>query len=397
MKRNILIVMTSLYNGGAERSLINLLNEIDKEKYNIDLLLFKEKGIFIEELPKNINLLKTPEEIKALYGMNSKINIAYARNSLIRIFGTFYSKLLSNNYDKSRQIRWKKFYTKNIRKLEKSYDIAIAYVNFEPLYFVVDKVKATKKIVWVHGDYNSYDLDNIAKSFNYKYFEKCNKVITISHICESVLKQNFPQLKNKIIMLPNINSKSAIEHKSLEYVPNELKSDNFNILSIGRLDYIKGFDMAINAAKYLKKDGIEFKWFILGDGKERKNLKGLIKKLNLEENVFLLGTKSNPYPYIKKCDLFVQSSRYEGKSMVLDEAKILKKIILVTNYQSAKDQIVNGKNGVIVEITPEDIYRGIKSIIINNEMRNKMQQFILKNENLEGDNIIEKYYKLFDE
>ena len=395
MKKNIFIVMTSLYNGGAERSLINLLNEIDYEKYEVDLLLFQKKGIFIEELPNMVNLIETPFEMSVLYGAKFKVSIRYLKLKFIRFIGTVYSKLVTKNIRIGKQLRWKKFFEKRIPKINKKYDIAIAYVNGEPVYFVGDKVNAQKKIAWVHNDYDAYKFNQKAKKFDKKYFEKFDAVISISDVCVDILKKNFPDISENFFMLPNISSAKTIEKKSNEFIPSEIKGDRINIISIGRLSYQKGFDIAIESAKILKEENIKYNWLIIGNGEDRKELKKMIEKNGVKDNVFLIGTQKNPYPYIKCCDIVVQSSRYEGKSVVLDEAKILKKLIVTTNYQSVHDQIIDKKEGIIVDIEPKKIAEGILLIINDKKVTKDISKYMADKQ---YDNVSEmkKYYEILE-
>jgi glycosyltransferase involved in cell wall biosynthesis len=171
--------------------------------------------------------------------------------------------------------------------------------------------------------------------------------------------------------------------------------EKINIVSVGRLNYQKGFDIAIEACKQLKKDGYDFVWNILGEGEERGKLEKMIKEYHLEDMFILGGIKENPYPYIKQADIYVQPSRFEGKSIAIDEAKILNKPILVTNFSTAKDQINDQINGLIVDMNPECIYNGIKQLIDSDELRRKLSQN-LSNEELGTEKEIEKLYKMFD-
>jgi glycosyltransferase involved in cell wall biosynthesis len=151
--------------------------------------------------------------------------------------------------------------------------------------------------------------------------------------------------------------------------------------------------MAVKAFKHLVEKGYKIKWYIIGEGEERPKLKRLIKNYNLEDHLNLLGLKSNPYPFIKQADIYVQTSRFEGKAIAIDEAKILQKPIVVTNYNTAKDQIADGINGLIVDMNPEGIALGIEKLIMNLELRNELVRNLSK-ESLGTENQIEKLYKI---
>ena len=220
-------------------------------------------------------------------------------------------------------------------------------------------------------------------------------IVSISDECVDILKDEFPEFASKMYMLENITSSIALEKQASEFYPSEYMKDDFKILSIGRLHEQKGFDMAVKAAAILKSNNMKFKWYVLGDGELRNKLEALIKENDVSDCFFLLGTRENPYAYIKNCDLFVQSSRYEGKSVVIDETKILNKPIVVTDYPTVKDQITNKIEGMIVDMSPEGIAGGITEMIQSEELR---MQYVHNLEKREYGNQkeIEKYMALID-
>ena len=361
MKSNILFIMGGLGDGGGQRSLINLLQLIDNERYNVDLVLFKEKGIFFNQLPEYVNLLSDCDILHFMYSdrINSLFSLKHPILAVNHLFGTLISKVKTKSGFQKGQYRWEKYYSKLIPSIRKHYDVAISYMEGEATYFLVDKVCASKKIAWVHTDYSQIEA---YEDFDLRYYLKVDKVVTISDICLSVLKNTFPSIKDKITVLHNLVNSTEIRRLSEVYIPTELQTDRLCFISIGRLVKLKGFDLAISAAAILKKKGIKFSWFILGEGEERENLEKQIIDENVSDCFFLLGAIANPYPFIKYSDIVVQTSRYEGKSMVLDEAKILAKPIVVTNYDTVCDQI-NEKEGIIVSMTSDEIAAGICRMI----------------------------------
>ena len=232
-------------------------------------------------------------------------------------------------------------------------------------------------------------------SFNKIYFEKANGVISISDKCVEILKRTFPDLKNKFYMLPNLTSATFIRKLATESFPKEYVEGVPVLLSIGRLTRQKGFDFAIEVAAILKEKNILFKWFIIGTGELEKQLKTKINEKEVSDHIILLGARENPYPYIKNCDILVQTSRWEGKSVVLDEAKILCKPIVVTNYPTVHDQIVDGKEGMIVSTNAEDIADGIQKMLEKEELRNGFSKYLEVHEYGNQDEI-QKYIDLIE-
>lgn len=393
MKKDILFIMNNLNCGGAEKALVSLLQTIDYNKYNVDLLLFKKEGIFLNNIPQDVNLLKEPFGYsyfdmsikKAILGCIKKIRFDIAINRLLAgfIFKTEKSRVICE------QKVWK-YISRGIKSLNKKYDVAIGYLEKNPIYYCVEKVNADKKIGFIHNDYEKLGMN---PDIDGKYFNQLDNIVTVSEGCADVLKQTFPQHKSKIQVMYNIISPKVINKMASEDI--STNKEKINIVSVGRLNYQKGFDIAIEACKQLKKDGYDFVWNILGEGEERGKLEKMIKEYHLEDMFILGGIKENPYPYIKQADIYVQPSRFEGKSIAIDEAKILNKPILVTNFSTAKDQINDQINGLIVDMNPESIYNGIKQLIGSDELRRRLSQN-LSNEELGTEKEIEKLYKMFD-
>ena len=383
MKKRILFVMMSLYNGGAEKSLVNLLNELPSDKYNIDLLLFKREGLYLQQVPININLIDN----------QITINKMYHGHNIIRVFGSLISYLLYKRGSAACGFRWKHFYSRHIARLSVAYDVALAYISGEVMYYVDEKINAKKKIVWVHNDYRESGL---SVKYDYSHFKNMDAIVTISDKCADILKEVFPEFSNKIYNIPNITSSTVIRKRAEEFFPEEYQSLNCPcILSIGRLHPQKGFDMAITAAAQLKRQGVRFKWYVIGNGTLEKSLRKQIKKENVEDCFILLGVRENPYPYIKNCDFVVQSSRYEGKSVVLDEAKNLCKPIVATAYPTVKDQVEDGKEGLVVEMSPNGIAQGVKQMIENEVLRKNIEQYLSHHE-YGNQNEVQKYMDLID-
>lgn len=393
MRKKILFVMPGLYGGGAEKSLINLLNLLDYSKYEVDLLLFKHEGLFLGQVPKEVNVLPTPISLKYSFVPLDKEalkNIEAIKAEIIRIIGTVICKLFYKKREK--QARWEYFYIYSIKRLKGQYDVALAYLQGESSYYVIDKVIAPKKYIWIHNDYDKLEGSD---SFNKKYFKKANGVISVSDRCVEILKRTFPDLKNKFYMLPNLTSATFIRKLATESFPKEYVEGVPVLLSIGRLTRQKGFDFAIEAAAILKGKNILFKWFIIGTGELEKQLKAKINEKEVTDYIILLGARENPYPYIKNCDILVQTSRWEGKSVVLDEAKILCKPIVVTNYPTVYDQIDDGKEGMIVSMNTEDIADGIQKMLEKEELRNGFSKYLEVHEYGNQDEI-QKYIDLIE-
>ena len=249
-------------------------------------------------------------------------------------------------------------------------DVGIAFLEKSSIYFLVDFVESSKKVGYIHNDYNQLGLD---LSFDLPYFNQLDDIVTVSERCKVVLEEKISP-PNKVKLIYNISSPKLLNSLADKYVVENTES-KIKLLTIARLENQKGIDIAIEAAKILKNKKLNFIWEVIGEGSEREKLSKLIEENNIEEYFKLLGLRENPYPYLKNCNFYVQSSRFEGKSIAIDEALILKKLIIVTDFSTAADQIKHGRNGIIAEMNAEALSGEIWKLY-NNKI---LQESILQN------------------
>ncbi|WP_096435075.1 glycosyltransferase [Alteribacter populi] len=389
MKKKLLFVIDSLTIGGAEKSLVSLLNLINHSKYEIDLLLFKRGGDLEKLIPKKVNVLPLPEYFSFL----AKKRFRFKKNLLYSSYKyktSFYLRLPNYKNLHSEQIVYENI--KNIlNPLQQKYDVAIAYSQGMPTYFVANKVKADKKLAWINTDYVN-TLYN--KNLDYKSYKCFNKIIAVSKNTKDSVAQLSYEYSNKLeiildIIDPNLLFKMAEEHKVLEYDQSVI-----NILSVGRLETVKAYEKAIEVAKILKNRNVKFKWFVIGEGSERKNLQQLVDNHQLKDVFIFLGKKINPYSYMKKCDLYVQTSLKEGFGLTVCEAKILKKPIVCTNFPTAREIINHETDGLIVDHDIESIYQGIIKYLENSRFRERIIEELSSQNTYSSINEVEKLYKL---
>ena len=367
--KKVLIAMMSLHNGGAERSLVNFLQELPPEQYQLDLMLFKREGTFLGQVPEWVHQIDPPEGLGQLYSPLVKAG----RLAPYKLAADLISRFHTKNFREKRAYRWEHYYTAKVASLPGQYDTAVAYMSEDVMAFIDQKVNARRKIVFVHSDYRS---NHFPKAFDEPHFANMDAIVTISQTCVDILKEEFPQFQDKIFLLENITSSAAIRKRAEAFVPREMGTDCANILSIGRLVSLKNFSMAIDAADILRQRGLRFHWNIIGSGELYDKLQKQIQRLGLEKEVQLLGAQENPYPYIAHSDMLVQCSLFEGKSIVLDEAKILGIPIVATEYPTVRDQVTENKEGLIVPITPEGLADGIEKMIRDAALRESIARYL---------------------
>ncbi|QNG58480.1 glycosyltransferase [Bacillus sp. PAMC26568] len=396
MKKNLLFVIPGLGAGGGEKSLVNLLSQIDYTTCEVDLMLFNHDGIFMRYLPREVNVLPVPNKysIFALPALQSVQKFLYTcdfKMAYYRILFAIGNKI-TKNVSRKEQYNWK-YFSKSFPVLEKKYDAAIGFLEKSSTYFCVDKVNAKKKIGWVHIDYDKLGMD---PNYDIDYFDQLDHIITVSEECGNILSHRFPSQKDKIDVIYNIVSPRVIENMASQKISEEISqsADNqISILTIGRLHVQKGYDLAVEACKLLVDRGVNVRWNVIGEGEEREKLEKLIREKQLEDHFILQGLKPNPYPFIEQADIYAQTSKFEGKSIAIDEAKILKKPILVTNFSTAKDQIKSGIDGIIVEMCPAAIAEGIVNLAQNPQLRKTLSEN-LSTQELGTETEINKLYRI---
>lgn len=396
----ILFVIHNLGAGGAEKSLISLLNVLPKDNLKIDLMILNASGMFLNQIPDSVNVISTPKElIQLMAKLNSSLFLKTfsMKTFFVKLYCIFAHKFFNKHKSYSLSQHYWHIAHKIIPRLNSKYDTAISYMDGYCNWYVIEKVNAKKKLLWIHNDYNKYNYDS---SFDLPFFEKANKVITISEKCKQSLLDNFSKLSNKFTVIENILSANVIKAQSenTDEMQNSkdgfLNNNKFKIISIGRLMEQKGYDLAIDATKILKDNGLDFCWYILGDGPLRKKLESYANNKNVSDYIKFIGLRSNPYAYIKKADLYVMPSRYEGKSIALDEAKILCKPIVVTKYPSVYDAIKDKENGYLVEINTESIANGILELYNNTNLREKLCANLYNEDNSNVNLVVNNFLKL---
>lgn len=395
-KESILFVIDSLHCAGAEKSLTTLLSLLNYSKYDVDLQLFGYGGALEELVPKEVNILKPMEYIKFSSLSTKNAVIKSLKNMNFKMLSSrlkFSLAIRKDNYSNAQKARvyWQKV-SNVIEKNNKEYDIAISYAQGVPTFYVAEKVCAKKKLAWVNVSYKLEDEDRI---FQEHFYDKYNKIVAVSDSAKNIFLETFPKYTDKLEIIYDINDADFIKKMSDQ---GQSYNDNYTglrILTIGRLANQKGYDMALEACKILKEKGIEFKWYSLGIGPLKEEIEKYINENNLENNFKLLGVKSNPYPFIKDCDIYVQTSRFEGFGIAIAEARMLNKPVVTTRFDAVYNQMKDRKNGLVVDMNSQGIVNGILELINNKELTNEIISY-LKTEKKGNREEINKFNTLID-
>ncbi|MEH7110634.1 glycosyltransferase [Bacillus sp. JJ1764] len=394
MRKNMLFVIDSLHCAGAEKSLVTLLSLIDYSKYSVDLMLFGHGGVLEDLVPKEVNILKPLKytDFTKLNLMNSmKYSIKQYDYKMLYARLKYSLTIRKEEYSNPQKARifWQ-CVSRVIEDNPKEYDIAISYAQGVPTFYVAEKVKAKKKFAWVNV---SYRLNETEKCFQQQYYNPYNKIVAVSHSTKEIFLETFPEYSKKIEVIYDINNQEFIT-KMADI--GESYSDSFEgvrILTIGRLAQQKGYDIALEACKKLKEARIKFKWYALGKGPLKNEIEEYIKNNGLTGEFILLGVKSNPYSYIKNADIYVQTSRFEGFGLAIAEARMLNIPVVTTKFDAVYSQMVDEKNGLVVEMNADAVFNGILRLIKNPDLKGNIVKYLQgeKKGNVEE---IEKFYKL---
>lgn len=372
MKQKMLIIGITMAAAGSEKSFLSFARHaIDYDQYEVDLLLAKKTGDFLSQIPKNIRVLEMGKEGEIFLINRDNAARIIARRYLLKNPLRAFSLLPHIIKRKTAKTAAEKDFASNrmwcelLKKMpawDTEYDVALAYWGDHTMFYMCDKVKAKKKIAWLHFDYASPPRED---ALYLHYFSKCDKVVTVSKKIEASLKQALPEIADKVMTMENIIDAEDILQRASE--PCDLADDvrGIRLLTVGRICHQKGYDMAIPAIARLVSGKNDIKWYIIGDGEaiDKENLHERIRKYGLQDRVSFLGIRQNPYPYMKACDIYLQPSRHEGKPIAVEEAKILQKPIVVTDYSSAKEQMAGYPIYEIVEISEDGIYGGLQTML----------------------------------
>lgn len=413
MKKRIFISMHYMEIGGAEMALVGLLQALDYTKYDVDLFLHAHRGEMMQFIPKEVNLLP---EIKEYAHIECPMKQALLDGCLGVLFGRLKAKWFTRRYLKKKGIKESAAGLQYVADCVSpflpslhqfgEYDLAISFL--QPHNYVAEKVKAKKKICWIHTDYTRIDI-NVKQELS--IWNTFDHIISISPDVTKTFLQIFPSLSNKIVGMENILSPEFVRKRSEEFQvefnanvnanPNEFSALNvrlsskesknvndynnssvINLLSVGRFCEAKNYDNVPDICKKINtkllslNSKLSIRWFLIGFGGDEALIRQKIEEAGMQDNVIILGKKSNPYPYIKACDVYVQPSRYEGKSVTVREAQMLCKPVAVTNYPTAPSQIKDGIDGKIVTMDNEGCAQGLAEFIINTGLQEQITEYL---------------------
>ena len=389
MKKKIIFVTKALWIGGIETALVNLLKYFNYDKYDVTLLVLKAELDMLDQIHPKCRVLiadrEQPVSFQELYKYKKLYHLTEEPEHPSGLH-----KVMMWTVP---MIRWieNRLYIRYVRKVmrQEKYDTAIIYSDIVG-ETTVRAIKADKYLMFYHhGAMRHVYHDKIA-------YKKCERIIAVSENQAAMLKKFDLKYASKVVMIHNLINLDEIQEKAKEPIKEFFDKTRFNIVTVGRVSYEKGLDLAIEACSKLVEKGYDnICWWIVGDGPAMGDVQDIITKLHLEQYVITVGMKSNPYPYIHQADLYVQPSRFEGYPMTILEALVLGQPVISTNNGGAREILQEGMSGILEPVDAEKIASGIEMILVNGEKHNEMKRYVEKMDfqkaNIHCINLLVKY------
>ncbi|MDN3695230.1 glycosyltransferase [Chryseobacterium tructae] len=358
MKKKILIRIGSLRHGGAEKVLVNFLKNLPEDKYEVDLLINLYTGMYIKEVPSWVNLH---------YLLKGEMITTNKPHEIpVKAFRVLYQKMFL----------WFPFLLYTFVLKNKKYDVEIAAIHGMYKELLSSPQKDSKKIIWIQNDIfnlKEYTPDVIRQLF------KFDRILVISN----KLKEEMQKLahddreKQAVVKIFNpIDSQDTLQKAEIEINDYPFSKDLPTFVTIGTVYPQKGYDRLLDVHKKLMDEGLNHQIIIIGDGFDFENIQTKLHQLGLQETVKMLGFRSNPYPYLKKSDFYVMSSRHEGFPTIIAEALILNKPVVSTDVSGIKDLLQDGKLGIITPNSEDGIYEGMKKFLTNRDLAGQYEKEI---------------------
>ena len=374
-RKKVLFVMNTMGRAGAERALIELMKAIDTDNADIYLYVIIPRGELFDELPEKVRILNKSYDNRSvlsrggsLFILRELVRYVFKPRCFTRLVRRMCAVLFSRS-DVSRRVRLEKtirrLFADGAPGMDMEFDLATAYLEGPATWYVAEKVNAKKKAAFLHIDYRKAGYD---RTMDNGCYEKIDRIFAVSENVKEGFLSVYPEYESKTELFMNIINTDRINALAAQ----EGFTDGFDgvrLLTVGRLHYQKGYDIAVETARLLKDAGKRFKWCVIGEGAEEKKLRALIKEKGVEDEFVLMGAKSNPYPYFRQSDIYVCTSRFEGKSIVIEEAQTLGLPIVSAQTTGIREQVNDGEDGIIVPGEPDELSRAISRLIDDEELR----------------------------
>lgn len=387
--KKVLFVINTLGCAGAEKAMLELLKRFSPEEYEVSLYVLLGQGEVIRQVPEYVKIMNLEYSDTSVLSKEGKKELnrrvlkrLFQRASIFRNLPYVVSNLLvmlKNGKVYPDKLLWRVM-ADSAEESKEHYDLAIAYLEGGSTYYVHDHVNADKKMTFLHVDYNQAGYTRKLDKACYLDFDK---VFTVSDEVRTSFEQVYPECKEKTSVFYNLIDQNTIREKATWAGGFTDEYEGKRILTVGRLTSQKAYEVAIDAMKILKDKGVKARWYVLGEGELRDKLQKQIDRLGLSKDFILEGAVENPYPYYAQCDLYVHATRFEGKSIAIQEAQTLGCAILVSDCSGNREQVDAGIDGQMCSLTAEGISDQIEKMLQDEEQCRIYGEMARKRLNLE--------------
>ena len=376
--KKVLVVINTLGRAGAETALLELLRHMDPERYEVSLYVLMNQGEMARELPDHVRLVnRRYSECSVLNRQGQRrmagqvLRAMAARGTLLRLSPYLYGNLremLRRRDVRADKLLWRVL-SDGGQRLEERYDLAVSFLEGGSAYYVADHVNAEKKAAFIHVD---YEQAGYTRALDRDCYLKYDRIFPVSDEVKTAFLRAYPECGDRTEVFHNILNREKILRQAA--LPGGF-ADGFEgprLLTLGRLTRQKALEVSIEAMRLLKDAGETARWYVLGEGDQRAFLEERVRALGLEEDFLLPGAVSNPYPCLRQADVYVHASRFEGKSIAIQEAQVLGKAILVSDCSGNREQVEPGEDGLMCDLTPEAICREIQKLLHDGKLRERL-------------------------
>lgn len=378
MRKKILFVINTMGRAGAETALLELLKYLESPEYEISLYVIMGQGEMIGKLPSCVRLRNRKfDEHSVLsrqgkWGMMRTVCGAFFKNGgQIKKLRNIRKSFMSMEKSGRRQpdkLLWRML-SDGSEHFEEKFNLAVAWLEGASAYYVADHVKADKKCAFIHIDYESAGY---TREMDLNCWDAFDRIFMVSQEVKEHFLAVYPEYADKAGIFHNLVDQEGIRRRSKERGGFSDGYEGMRLLTVGRLNFQKAYDIAIDAMKILKDRGCKVRWYVLGEGDRRKELEKKIAALRLKEDFVLLGAVDNPYPYYAQTDIYIHATRFEGKSIAIQEAQTLGCAVIASDCNGNREQIEHGKDGLLCRLTPEGIAESVQILLGDEEKRKEL-------------------------
>ena len=383
--KKILFVINTMGRAGAETALINLINKLlSMKEYDISLYAIIPRGELFARVPKEVHILNKRYSCDSVLSLSGRLAIMgqaagafFKHLNGFRMLPEMIRNILAQKKETGRiqpdKALWR-LLAASAEVPEEEYDLGVAYIEGAAAYYLADKVQAKKKAAFIHIDYQKAGY---TPAMDQGCYDKIHQIFTVSDEVKEKFCGVYPQYREKTRLFRNLLDQDRIRQKAKETG----FTDGFQgirLVTVGRLHYQKGYDIAIEACARLREMGYDIRWNILGEGPERANLEKLIAQFGMQVHFILMGAVDNPYPYVNEAAIYVHATRFEGKSIAIEEAQVLGKTIVASDCTGNTEQIVPGYDGLLLTLNVENLTNTLKYALDNPALCEELRQNVLK-------------------